>query len=957
MNSPTGKKNRGQRVTGLEPVPRLSTQIWLLVTRGDVLLRVSLCFLATVIMVIATRAWAPPFAYREGVTPLRDIVASVDFKVPNPNRVERERESARRQAWQVYSNNQQPLQSLQTELLAEIAKLTGAEDFDSETQTIWETFLPHPTPDDTASPDDMKILQQQWEKQFDAFRSTLDGPRRLQFSAAIEKAFADIEKRGLFEKLEKEQGNQTEILVYPEREWEARERVDVQDVQIANAKFTLQETLQRELAKLELEAKDLARKEARQVYINNPEPLKQLRKTLSEEISLLRDAKDLDETTKTIWQHFLPVTDESSTPPSSKDQQTSLKQFRELLTPELAESLETVLAATLGEFEHRGILIDLKLLEEVAEGNQEEIIVVDGSENTDSTTVAVTDVRLADIKPHIRERLETQIPSLEVAGRIFSWLEKHLPAATTLKYRPATEKNTDHLTAPELAERASFWLHNRLPVTLTYDDERAKEVRDAVAAEVIPEEFATPYHAGDDALAKADRPIDAETNELLHAEYQAQLQHLTRSAMFTRLLAVFGMYLAIYSLCGLFIYFRFPEILIDLRRFCGLLGLTVLTVVVCYLSEHWKVELIPVLLFGMTVAIAYNQEISLLMSAAVGLIVVLLLGHGLIAFVILMAATATAILMLRRIRSRVKLVYVGICAGIVAMLTSIGASIVDGQPLDHVMLIEAGRVFLWGVVSGFAMTGLLPFIEHLFGVLTEISLLELGDVAHPLLQELVRRAPGTYNHSINVASMAEAAGESIGAQGLLLRVGAYFHDVGKMLKPQYFIENQGENASRHESLVPAMSTLIIIAHVKDGADLARQHHLPQSIIDFIQQHHGTTLVEYFYRRASEHSETNPDGTEIDENAFRYPGPKPQTKENGILMLADAVESASRVLVEPTPARIESLVKEIAMKRLLDGQLDECGLTLQEVRTVQDSLVKSLIAVYHGRVKYPDQKTA
>jgi putative nucleotidyltransferase with HDIG domain len=225
------------------------------------------------------------------------------------------------------------------------------------------------------------------------------------------------------------------------------------------------------------------------------------------------------------------------------------------------------------------------------------------------------------------------------------------------------------------------------------------------------------------------------------------------------------------------------------------------------------------------------------------------------------------------------------------------------------------------------------------------------------LQELIRRAPGTYNHSITVASLAEAAAEAIGARGLLVRVGAYFHDIGKMLKPGYFAENQGQGDNRHRSLVPAMSTLVIIAHVKDGADLARQNKIPEPIIDFIQQHHGTTLVEYFYRQASESRKADPNGSDVDESSFRYPGPKPQTKEAGILMLADAVESASRVLVEPTPARIESLVEDISRKRLLDGQFDECGLTLEEVRKIGDSLVKSLTAVYHGRVKYPDQETA
>jgi len=255
------------------------------------------------------------------------------------------------------------------------------------------------------------------------------------------------------------------------------------------------------------------------------------------------------------------------------------------------------------------------------------------------------------------------------------------------------------------------------------------------------------------------------------------------------------------------------------------------------------------------------------------------------------------------------------------------------------------------------MTALLPFVERLFDVQTDIKLLELGDAAHPLLQELVRRAPGTYNHSINVASIGEAAAESIGANGLLVRVGAYFHDIGKMLKPSYFIENQGQDVNRHLSLMPAMSTLVIIAHVKDGANLARQHHLPRSIIAFIEQHHGTTLVEYFYRQATRNSESDPDGPEVDEASFRYPGPKPQTKEAGVLMLADAVEGASRALVDPTPARIENLVHDIAMKRLLDGQFEECDLTLQELHIIEESLVKSLTAVYHGRVKYPDQQSA
>jgi cyclic-di-AMP phosphodiesterase PgpH len=269
--------------------------------------------------------------------------------------------------------------------------------------------------------------------------------------------------------------------------------------------------------------------------------------------------------------------------------------------------------------------------------------------------------------------------------------------------------------------------------------------------------------------------------------------------------------------------------------------------------------------------------------------------------------------------------------------------------------LDAGRRLCMGLLAGIVLSGILPFLERIFGITTDISLLELADVSHPLLQELLRRAPGTYTHSMTVATLAETAAEAIGANPLLTRVGACFHDIGKMLKPHYFVENQtGEN--RHEGLGPTMSTLIIIGHVKDGVELGRQQRLPACVIDFIQQHHGTTLVEYFYREATRSLDGEAPGGEL-EASFRYPGPKPQSREIGVLMLADAVESASRALVEPAPSTLKKLVHDILFKRLLDGQFDESGLTLSELKTVEDSLCKNLIALYHARIKYPDAKTA
>jgi putative nucleotidyltransferase with HDIG domain len=214
---------------------------------------------------------------------------------------------------------------------------------------------------------------------------------------------------------------------------------------------------------------------------------------------------------------------------------------------------------------------------------------------------------------------------------------------------------------------------------------------------------------------------------------------------------------------------------------------------------------------------------------------------------------------------------------------------------------------------------------------------------------------------MTLATLGEAAAEAIGANPLLTRVGSYFHDIGKMLKPQYFIENQtGDN--RHDVLEPALSTLIIIGHVKDGLALARQYKLPRPVVDFIQQHHGTTLVEYFYREALRSIEANCQGeggvaaqAPLLEPSFRYPGPKPQNRENGIVMLADAVESSSRALSDPTPGSLRKLVHDLLMKRLLDGQFEESGLTLTELHLIEASLCKSLIALFHARIRYPEAR--
>jgi putative nucleotidyltransferase with HDIG domain len=371
----------------------------------------------------------------------------------------------------------------------------------------------------------------------------------------------------------------------------------------------------------------------------------------------------------------------------------------------------------------------------------------------------------------------------------------------------------------------------------------------------------------------------------------------------------------------------------------------------------WHGGLFPLTVVAMTLAIAYRPPFALMICFSLSMAVTASRGNGMDHLLIQVGGQSVAVLLMRNIRSRTQLIKIGAWAGLSYLAMTLTASLLTDQT-GELTLSDSARRFLWAFAAGFLVTGALPLIERWFGIITDIRLQELADGTHPLLQELVRRAPGTCNHSMTVASLAEQAAEVIGANPLMTRVGAYFHDIGKMLKPSYFIENQsGQNM--HDTLEPGLSTLIIIGHVKDGVALAEQYRLPPAIVDFIQQHHGTTLVEYFYRVALRqqgelgNTPTRGEGTPCAlESSFRYPGPKPQTRETGIVMLSDCVESASRALSDPTPSSLRKLVRDLTMKRLLDGQLEESGLTLTDIHQIEDALVKGLTALYHSRIKYP-----
>jgi putative nucleotidyltransferase with HDIG domain len=323
-------------------------------------------------------------------------------------------------------------------------------------------------------------------------------------------------------------------------------------------------------------------------------------------------------------------------------------------------------------------------------------------------------------------------------------------------------------------------------------------------------------------------------------------------------------------------------------------------------------------------------------------------------FLTMIAGAFTCCLSLREVRTRMKLLEVSTLAAVIVFITAASIDFFVENPHPISIFSNAGRHAGATVIVGVIIQGLLPLIEKTFRIATSMTLLDYSDANQPLLKRLAMEAPGTFSHSLLVGSVAESAAEAIGCNGLLCRVGAYYHDIGKINKPAYFTENEPSFMSRHKELSPAMSQLIIVGHVKDGMEMAREYHLPAVLRQFIETHHGTTLIEYFYNEAKKkYSDRESDGLpRPSESEFRYAGPKPRTKESAIVMLADAAEGAVRSLPEVTPTRVEATVHNMAMKRLQDGQFDECDLSLRELSLIEASMVKTLAAHYHGRVAYP-----
>jgi putative nucleotidyltransferase with HDIG domain len=496
--------------------------------------------------------------------------------------------------------------------------------------------------------------------------------------------------------------------------------------------------------------------------------------------------------------------------------------------------------------------------------------------------------------------------------------------------------------------------------TYTLDPEQTAYARNT-AADTVPEKDWT-LHVRRDEPFVSKGVIDMDAWQKLRAENQAFLAAEDRengSWLGATLKSNAGLavitFLLTLSICAYTAYFQ-PKIIRNHARGVSIASLLLSMLLLAQLAGmgtgpiYW-IAIAPTLLVGVILSIAYDQRFAVGLASIHALLVTVGLDQRVGFLVVCWIGVTCACFQLRDIRSRSKLIEVGGLAAIAMMIATAAWGMISLDSWQYIFY-NCGYAFAAGISVGFIVLGILPFIEKSFRITTSMTLLELADASHSLLRRLAVEAPGTYSHSLQVATLAEAAAEAIGANSLLCRVAAYYHDVGKINKPDYFVENQQPGQqNRHINLTPSVSFLIIKGHVMDGMEMAREYNLPKNLHPFIQQHHGTTLVEFFYNQACNQQRQRGEES-VSDTEFRYPGPKPRSKEVGILMLADCVESATRAMKDPSIRGIEELVHQLTMRRLLDGQFDDCDLTLKDIGKIEKSLAKTLQSIHHGRIAYP-----
>jgi len=409
---------------------------------------------------------------------------------------------------------------------------------------------------------------------------------------------------------------------------------------------------------------------------------------------------------------------------------------------------------------------------------------------------------------------------------------------------------------------------------------------------------------------------------------------------------------ALLLLIAMYTFFEKPELLKDPKSIFLFSIVVLLASGGTFLLRHYNGSeyLVPVAMGSMLLASLFDAKMGFAGTVFLSVLCSAIWGNAFYLTVISLIVGSVSILVIKRVRTRTRLVE--------AVILMIGAYILTITVVGffmHFPMIEILKAWRFGAFNGLVtpilVYGLLALFESVFDVITDFSLLELSNLNHPLLKRLSVEAPGTYHHSIVVGNLAEAGARAVGANPLLARVGSYYHDIGKIEKAEYFIENQVRGKNPHRKLSPRMSALILSNHVKKSLELAEEFHLPSAIKDIMVQHHGRSLMTYFYQKALEQSEDE----EVNEEDYRYPGPKPQTKEAALVMLADAVEAASRTLKTPTHSRLKGLVEELVDERFQSGELDEAPLTLRDLQRIKESFLSILAGIFHTRLEYPEKE--
>lgn len=417
-------------------------------------------------------------------------------------------------------------------------------------------------------------------------------------------------------------------------------------------------------------------------------------------------------------------------------------------------------------------------------------------------------------------------------------------------------------------------------------------------------------------------------------------------------------FISLFILVALILYIQYsyiskesPSVFKDNKLIILISSINVITLLLAIGFNMISSYLIPIACGAMLMTILINHRVSLVVNLLNLVFVSIIVGFNPSVIVISVVSIILGSTALKKVQQRNDIIYSTLYMTVILLMITLTIGMISSNNLKE-NLIQTGYTIIAVLLSGILAVGLLPFFESIFDVVTNIKLLELSNPNQPLMKKLLMEAPGTYHHSMMVANLAEAATESIGGNPVIARVGAYYHDIGKTKRPYFFGENQIGRENPHDKITPNLSALIILSHTKDGIELAKEHNIPQIIQDMIVQHHGTTLVKYFYYKVKNSSE-NPE--EVNEEEFRYSGPIPNTKESGILMLADSVEASVRSIPEPTKGKIEEMVNNIINDKLNSKQLINCDLTLKDIEVIRKSFLKTLDGIYHHRVEYPTEK--